>query len=71
MLPIQFNTGIISITFYIDTDRNTPYIIYISHFSLSLSVCLGLCISVQSSVIKGKQSHPELSEDVAKAHNIL
>lgn len=71
MLQIHFNTRIISMSIFTLTPRNTTHVIYISRFPLPLPACLGLRISVQSSVIKGGQSHPELSEDVAKADNIL
>lgn len=70
-LLIQFNGKIIPKNyFFIDTRRNTPHIVYTSQLLLSLSECLGVWISVLSNVIKARQSHPELSEDVARAHTL-
>lgn len=41
-----------------------------AYFLSSMSVCLWICVSVQSSVIKPRQSSPEQSENVAKAHTL-
>ncbi len=49
----------------------TIVLLSLAYFPSSLSVCLWVCVSVQSSVIKPRQSSPEQSEDVAKAHNVL
>lgn len=67
-LQIQFNARIICLTTFTLTHTGTQHILCTARF---IFVCLGLCISVLSTVIKARQSHPELSEDVAKAHNLL
>lgn len=65
-MVIWYRSAEIKRTALTSTRRSTTHFLHTSP-----PACLGLCVCVQSSVIAGRQSDPERSEDVAKAHNVL